>query len=322
MILVCGEALIDLLVGAPREHGLSVSAVAGGSPFNVAIALARLDRPAAFLASLADDAFGDFLLQRLTAEGVGTAFVRRTMAQTTLSVVTTDKAGHPRYSFYAESGAERALAITDLPSVLPAEVKAIVAGSYALAVEPVASTIETLLRNQGGRRLISLDPNVRPHVIGDLAGFRTRFEGLLDVATIVKASAEDLALFYGPCDVVDVARNWLARGPRLVVITRGADRPIAVMSDALIEGTSHEIDIADTVGAGDTFHAALLANLDEAGLLSPESIARARMEHLRDALDFATAAAAIVCTRCGADSPRRADVASFLQHPTTRSDHP
>ena len=313
MILVCGEALIDLFVGEPTPEGLPTQAVAGGSPFNVAIAVARLGRPAAFLSTLSDDAFGTFLADRLTAAGVRGDFLHRRPLRTTLSVVATGAEGQPHYSFYADSGADRALTKADLPPALPEDLNAIAAGSYALGVEPIGSALAELIRREGERRVISLDPNVRPRVVGDVAAFRSRFEALLASATIVKGSAEDVELFYGTRDLAAVASEWLGRGPRLVVVTRGEDGPLAAFRDGLVERPTPQVDVVDTVGAGDTFHAGLLAHLDVAGRLTRDGIAGLDRTSLSETLDFAAAAAALACTRRGANPPTWDEVQRFRQ---------
>ncbi|HEX2138063.1 MAG TPA: carbohydrate kinase [Microvirga sp.] len=312
MILVCGEALIDLLVGEPSPEGLPTEAVAGGSPFNVAVALARLGRPVSFLSTLSEDAFGAFLAARLAAAGVRRDWLQRRALPTTLSVVATGADGQPQYAFY-EAGADRALTIADLPSSLPDDVNAIAAGSYALGVEPIAGALATLLRREAGRRAISLDPNVRPRVVGELESFRARFEALLACATIVKGSAEDVELFYGTRDLAAVARDWLERGPKLAVVTRGEHGPVAAFGGGIVERPTPRVDVADTVGAGDVFHAGLLAWLDAAGRLTPAEVAGLDRAALAAALDYASAAAALACTRRGADPPSAVEVRGFLQ---------
>jgi fructokinase len=311
MILVCGEALIDLFVGAPSPTGLQAEAVAGGSPFNVAIGIGRLGRSTAFLSTLSDDAFGAFLNDKLVEAGVSTAYIQQCSKRTTLSVVATNAAGHPQYSFYAEESADRALTPDALPPHLPQDVRVIAAGSYSLGVEPVASAIEALIHREAGKRVISLDPNVRPRVVGDLTVYRERFERLLAHATIVKASDEDAELLYPSQDVAGVAKNWLERGPKLVIVTRGARGPMAVFKDSIIERPSPSIDVIDTVGAGDTFHAALLAWFDAKSQLTPEAIGSLDQDHVAAALDFASKAAAIVCTRRGANPPSWEEVMRF-----------
>lgn len=311
MILVCGEALIDLFVGAPSPTGLQAEAVAGGSPFNVAIGIGRLGRSSAFLSTLSDDAFGAFLKEKLVAAGVSTNYVQSCSKRTTLSVVATNTSGQPQYSFYAEESADRALTPEALPSQLPSDVHAIAAGSYSLGVEPIASAIETLIRREAGKRVISLDPNVRPRVVGDLAAYRERFERLLKQATIVKASDEDIELLYSSKDIVTAAKDWLTNGPKLVIITQGAKGPLAVFKDSVVERPSPSIDVVDTVGAGDTFHAALLAWFDAQSQLTPEAIDALTQGDVTAALDFASAAAAIVCTRRGANPPSWEEVTRF-----------
>ncbi|MXQ11641.1 carbohydrate kinase family protein [Microvirga makkahensis] len=312
MILVCGEALIDLFVGPPSPIGLTAEAVAGGSPFNVAIGIGRLGRAAAFLSTLSEDTFGVFLAGKLAEAGVSPSYLQRCPNPTTLSVVATGPSGEPRYSFYAPDSADRALRPEALPSSLPAEVNAIAAGSYALGVEPIASAIETLLRRESGSRVISLDPNVRPRVVGDLKIYRERFERLLVHATIVKASDEDIHLLYPDADLVSVSQSWLRRGPRLVVVTRGAEGSMAVFGSSRIERPAPRANVVDTVGAGDTFHAGLLSWLDANDLLRPESMAGLTQAQATAALDFAAAAAAIVCTRRGANPPTWEEVYRFM----------
>jgi fructokinase len=309
MIVVCGEALIDFFVGRPDPGGIATQAVAGGSPFNLALGLARLGTPSLFLSALSQDAFGDFLLMRLEESRVDTRFIRRVPESTTLSVVATAADGQPHYTFHA-GGADRALAAADLPD-LPDAVAAIAAGSYALGVEPVASAIEALVRRERGRRVVSLDPNIRPRVLGDVAAFRPRFEALVAAATIIKASVEDIELLYGAADPAEVARGWLARGPALVVVTAGAEGATAHCGGHRQFRAGLPVDVVDTVGAGDTFHAALLAHFFERGMLSVERLARLTEGEVAAALEGATMAAALTCTRRGADLPTRADVEAF-----------
>jgi len=312
MILVTGEALVDLFTGTATTAGFPAEAVAGGSPFNVAIGLGRLGRPAAFLSTLSEDVFGSFLAGKLTEAGVSSAYLQRRPNITTLSVVATDTAGQPQYSFYAPNSADRALTPEALPMELPANVNAIAAGSYALGVEPIATAIETLVQRETGSRVISLDPNVRPRVVGDLTAYKERFERLLAHATIVKASDEDIELLYATHDLAAAARTWLQRGPRLVVITRGDKGCLAAFGDRIVERPAPGIEVVDTVGAGDTFHAGLLAWLDANGLLTPQGVAGLSEAQVTSALDFAAAAAAIVCTRRGANPPSWTEVERFM----------
>jgi fructokinase len=313
MIVVCGEALIDLFVDRSPGGALRTEAIAGGSPFNVARGLARLGRPAAYLASLSKDAFGQHLAERLSDAGVHLGLVRRVPNRTTLSVVATGPDGQPHYAFYDDGGADRALAPEHLPASLPAEATCIAAGSYVLAVEPFASAIEALLRRERGRRAASLDANVRPRVIGDLSAFRSRFERQIALATIVKASTEDLDLLYGDgADPAAIADDWRRRGPALVVVTRGPEGSTAYTPKGPVDEPARPVAVVDTVGAGDAFHAGFLAQLDASGLLDPAGLARLGRAEIARALETASAASALVCARRGAEGPTRAEVEALL----------
>jgi fructokinase len=316
MILVCGEALVDLFVGAPSPFGSALEAVPGGSPFNVAIALAGLGREVALLSGVSEDAFGQMLMRRLVEGGVDTRYLVRNGLKTTLSVVATDPHGEPSYAFYAEHAADRAVTESDLPVTLPDSVTAIVAGSYALGVDPVAGALEALIRKESGKRLISLDPNVRPRILDSVASFRDRFERLIPYATILKASAEDVELFYRSRDLSAVAREWSRRGPRLVIVTRGEAGVLAAFGGAILERPARPVAVVDTVGAGDAFHAGVLGSLDARGHLSLGAAGTWTEDTVRHALDLACAAAALACTSRGAIAPSWAEVEAFLTRAT------
>ena len=314
MILVCGEALIDLFVGRPAGAGLASDAVPGGSPFNVAIGIARLGSRVGFLSKISEDFFGRYLVRKLAEAGVDATFVVSSPLPTTLSVVVTLPDGQPQYSFYGLGSADRSLVPAELPRTLPDEVSAIAIGSYTLAVDPVATAIEQLVEREGRRRIVSIDPNLRPRIIGDVGAWRPRFEHLLAGCTIAKASTEDLEHLYGRgADMHAVAAEWLAAGPRLVVFTRGDSGAIAFFGDAVLELPARRVDVVDTVGAGDTFHAALLVSLDGQELLRPDRIGAASPDTIARAVHFAITASSITCMRQGADLPWRAEVEAVIQ---------
>jgi fructokinase len=310
MILVCGEALMDLFLGeAAGGAALPVRATAGGSPFNVAVGLARLGVPAGYLGGLSRDAFGDFLAARLAAEGVDTALARRSPRPTPLAIVSADAEGQPTYSFHAENCADRDLSPGDLPAALGPGVEAVAMGSFALAVEPVGSTLLALAEREAAQRVLSLDPNLRPSVVGDLGRWRERLGHFLRLAAIVKLSSEDLETAYGEgVDAEAWAQDRLAEGTALVVLTQGGRGAIGWSSAGRVEVPARPVEVIDTVGAGDTFHAALLARLRHRGLLRREALAGLGMEALGDALGSAELAAGLACARRGADLPRAAEV--------------
>ena len=314
MILVCGEALVDLFLAQPEGADIPARAVAGRSPVNVAIGIRRLGGASAFLGGLSTDAFGRHLAGMLAREGVSLDHARTTDRLTTISVVAMNASGVPSYAFHGEGKADRMLTVDDLPASLPAGIRALTFGSYTLAVEPVGSAYLALARREAGRRVISLDPNVRPTVTPDMAAWRTRFDEFLPLATLVKASDEDIATAYGPdAEIGVIARSWLTRGPKLVVVTQGPEGAVAYSAAGETRVPGRPVKVVDTVGAGDTFHAALLARLDALGLLDVASIGSLSQETLRDVLHTAVTASSITCGRRGADLPHAADVAAALK---------
>ena len=310
MILVCGEALIDLFVDKPVGATVATRAIAGGSQFNVALGLARLGTPVGFLGGVSHDRFGGFLADTMAREGIDTRFLKRSSHPTPLAVVSTDDDGQPSYGFHSAGCAERDLNIADLP-VLDPSIAAIALGSYPLAVEPVGSTLLSLAQRVTGRIVVSLDPNIRPSLAGDPGRWRRRFEQFARTATILKLSREDLAVAYA-ADPDAWAAERLADGAALVIVTDGAAGATAYHRQHRLQRRAPPIAVVDTVGAGDTFHAALLARLAQKNRLSRDALAALTAETLADLVDYAAAAAAITCSRRGADLPRRAEVEAML----------
>ena len=187
MILVCGEALIDLFVDAPADKAMPARAVAGGSPFNVAIGLARLGIRSAFLGGISRDRFGTFLADTLAGEGVDDRYLVRTDRLSTISVVATARDGQPSYAFHGEGAADRSLHPGDLPATLPDDIRALTFGSYTMVVEPVGTTLAALAQREHGRRVISVDPNLRPSVVSDMHVWASAAERFYRTATIIKA---------------------------------------------------------------------------------------------------------------------------------------
>jgi fructokinase len=313
MILVCGEALIDLFLYDRQGARIAAEAVAGGSPFNVAIGLSRLDCPSAFCGGLSTDSFGAFLAGNLAEEGVSLEYAHRTPRLSTISVVATDDAGQANYSFHGEGAADRSLTFADLKPRLPPDIGALTFGSYTLAVEPVASAYLSLARREKGRRLISVDPNIRPTVIGSLTDYDQQLFKFFRTANLIKASEEDVHLLYGKfANIVEIARAWQKQGPSLVVITRGSLGAIAFHGDQHIEVPGRQVKVVDTVGAGDSFHSALLAWLHREHGLKPDILENLSMDSLRRALHYAVVASSITCSRRGAMLPNRSDVDSIF----------
>lgn len=313
-ILVCGEALIDLFVGPPEGTEMPARAVAGGSPFNVAIGLARLGVRPAFLGGISWDRFGALLADILAREGVDGRFLRRTDRLSTISAVATGPDGQPSYSFHGEGAADRSLTLADLPAELPPNIRALTFGSYTMVVEPVGSAFAALAERETGRRVISADPNLRPTVVGDMERWGRAAERFYRAATLIKASDEDVRIAWGGrLSIAEAAAYWLGCGARLVVVTEGMQGATAFTAAGSVSVPGRSVLVRDTVGAGDTFHAALLAQLAKTGRLHPDAIAALELAAIAELLAYATAAAAITVTRRGADLPTAADVEASLR---------
>jgi fructokinase len=304
MFVVCGEALMDVYMGEATPTGMTLDARIGGSPLNVAQGLARLARPAAFLTGLSTDALGERLLASLRAEGVDTSLILRSDAPSTLSVVSVDASGVPRYAFHGNGAADRQITHDTLPALPPAT-RVLQFGSYALAVEPVGGALRALAKRERERRLIAYDPNVRLNVEPDLGHWREVVEEMVSIAHLVKVSDEDLGLLYPAEAPEQVAARWLTQGASLVAVTRGRHGASAWTRTAQADAPSPEIKVVDTVGAGDTFQAAILTWLDEHDALRPDALSALDGASLDALLRFAARAAAITCSRRGADMPRR-----------------
>jgi fructokinase len=309
MIVVCGEALIDLV---PDESGAVYSPRPGGSPANVAVGLGRLGHNAALLARISNDGFGRLLRAHLTGSHVDLITTLPAREPTTLAVVTLDPSGSAEYAFYVDGSADGAWRSEDLPAALPEDAVALhVSGSLALAVPPMGDAIEELLRRERPLRTLTFDPNLRPRLARDPTLLRARLEEWIGLVDLVKISSDDLAWFTPDEPVEEVAANWLARGPALVVVTRGPDGVHAVGPEGAVDLPAEKIKVADTVGAGDAFMAGLLAALDESGALPRERLAALPAQTLTDALRYALHIAAITCTRVGANPPWKEELATM-----------
>jgi fructokinase len=307
MILCCGEALIDFLPRRGADGKDLFEPCVGGSVYNVAVALGRLGAAAGFFGGLSTDLFGEMLREGLRRSGVDFSMAARSDRPSTLAFVQLES-GNARYAFFDEGSAGRMLTEADLP-VLPASVKALHFGSFSLASEPCGSAYEALLRRESGRRVIALDPNIRPTLIGDRDAYLARLERCVAMADIVKLSEDDLAWLAPGARFEAFAGDWLARGAKLVVLTRGMAGATAISANTSASVPATPVSVADTVGAGDTVSAALLASFDDAGLLAKDKTAALTREQLTEALGFASRAAAIAVSRPGADPPWRRELA-------------
>jgi fructokinase len=306
MFLVCGEALWDLFTGEETD-GLEIEARIGGSPFNVAVGLARLQQDAALFTGISNDPMGQRLIAALNRESVDTRFIVATDRPSTLSLVDVNSDGIPAYTFYGHKAADRAVRAEDLPT-LESDLWGIHAGSYSLVVEPVGSSLLHLFEREAGRRLLSLDPNVRLNVEPDTNLWRNRVDRFAKCADLIKVSYEDLSLIYPDAASDEIARRWLSAGAGIVIVTRGESGAEAFKETERVMVGGYRAELIDTVGAGDTFQAAMIAGMAEMGICSRPALDGMTSEHVVQLMNFAARAAAITCSRRGADLPFRSDL--------------
>jgi len=319
MIICCGEALIDMVRIQVPPAGEGFLPLPGGSPYNTAIAIGRLGAPVSFLGRFSTDFFGDALVSRLSENNVSCNLITRCERHSTLAFVKLEQGKEPQYVFYTEESADRSFSTEDLPPSLPPETSCILFGSISMTMEPVASTIETLIFRavkDVKRPVISFDPNIRPFMIRDKAAYIKSFEKWAAASVIVKISAADLEFIYPGLAPDQALRKINAMGPALVIGTMGREGAAALLrrDDAgLVRADARAIPVtvADTIGAGDTFHGAFLSWLEHKGKMSRPAIMNMSEAELRDALFFANKAAAIVCSRRGADPPALQEVEDF-----------
>jgi fructokinase len=307
MMMVCGEALLDVFAAGDTRTGMTLDANVGGSPFNVAVGLARLGQPVGFFSAISTGFAGERLMRALAAEGVDTGAIVRLAAPTTLSLIGLDAQGVPSYAFYGEGCADRLLQPADVARV-PQGLSAVNVGSYATVVEPTASALRALVERERGHSLIAYDPNIRLNVEPALQRWRDQLAWMLPRTDLLKVSEEDLELLQ-PGAVLDTfAAHALTQGVRAVVVTRGGQGAVAWTAQTRVTTPPVPVTVVDTVGAGDTFQAALLTWLAEHGALNAQALGALSKQALGGALAFAAQAAAITCSRRGADMPRRAEL--------------
>lgn len=302
MIVVAGEALVDLVVSRSGQ----VDARLGGAAYNAARALARLGVEAALLERLSGDTLGKRLRDQLTEEKVALCVPEPSAKPCTLAVATLDATGAASYSFYLDGTAGPDVDYESAKRALPADTAAVHVGALGLVMEPFGAAIERLvLTDMPAGALVMLDPNCRPAAVTDPGAYRARISAIARRADIVKASAEDLAYLYPgvpPEAAAAVLRN---DGASLVLVTDGPRPARAFMGGTVLAEDVPPVTVVDTIGAGDAFGGGFLAWWTAHGLGQADLV---RSDLVRQALRAATAAAAITCTRPGADPPTLAEL--------------
>ena len=302
-VFVIGEALVDIV---HRATG-AVDEAPGGSPANTALALGRLGRRPTLVTSLGEDDRGRRVRRWLEGSDVEVVAVRA--ARTATATARLDAAGAASYEFHLEwdLGSEAA----QLADRVAATADVLHVGSVAAVLEPGATHVAEVVRASRTRAIVTYDPNIRPSLVDDEARVRARVDVLVGLADVVKASDDDLRWLHPEREAVDVAREWLARGPALVVVTFGSGGALGVTADGEVLVPAVSADVVDTVGAGDTFMGALLDGLLDrraAGGAAPAPRTGIRSADVEALLRRCALAAAITVSRPGADPPRREEL--------------
>ena len=315
IVAIAGEALVDL-VPAPISGYYEFAP--GGSPANVAVGLSRLGIPTRMLARIADDPLGRRLRAHLSKNGVGLDHVVTATEQTSMAMVMVGPDGGPTYDFRVVGTADWQWTAAELADALDpgpgGPVLALHSGSLALTTPPGDAALRALMARAAQTATVSYDPNCRPGLMGKPADVLAGVHEMVSVADVVKVSLEDLGWLMPGFTAEEVLEDWLGRGPALVVVTLGGDGVTAGTSTGLrTRRPGVPVTVIDTVGAGDTFSGALLAGLHRRKLLGAASrptlhaISHSTMDAV---LDESMLAAAITCSRRGADPPTAEDLES------------
>ena len=311
MLLSCGDALIDFLPVQSADGRDAAVPVAGGSCLNIAVGMARLGAPAGFVGGISTDLFGRMIADHALASQVELRYATRSEHQTTLAFVRT-VGGEPQYAFYDEGTASRNWVYRH-GSIPFDEIEAIHVGSTTLADDQGAAQALAMLKDARGSVAISFDPNCRPKLVKHKTHYVERMNEFAAIADIVRMSDVDFEFLYGGGDYAARAKSFIEAGASLVVVTRGIKGAQAWHKEAgVVEVEAPTVDVVDTIGAGDSFQAALLFALRAIGRIKSESLAQTNADELRRVLSFASGCAAFTCGRAGADPPRQADVSTEL----------
>jgi len=308
-IAVAGEALIDFTTAGP----LLFQGHPGGSPFNAAIAAARLGQATGFISQLSSDFFGKVLHETLERNGVDTRFVLTTDEATPTTLAFADTSGSsPSYVFLAKGSADSLYAPPTLPA-LPDDLVFLHFGSISLLAKPAEHTITQVIGHYHPTKLIVFDPNVRKRMIADREIYKTNVHGWMSLTHLLKVSDEDVAYLEPGLEPAQAAALWLEHGVSAVVITAG-DRGATLYRPAKppMSVAAPAVQVIDSIGAGDTFTAGLSVGLLECGVHDLHSFQAVSDDHWHTTLTFAAAAAALNCTRAGCNPPTRQEVAEFL----------
>jgi fructokinase len=299
-VWVCGEALIDLIPVTPGSDQRQV--IPGGGPANTAHALARLGIPTEFIGGLSDDEYGRRMRAEFIADGVGLTFTPEHRLPTCLAIVSIAIDGGATYEFKIDGTATFAFGAETLPDPSTFNPDAIYIGTLATIIEPGAKILKDWIEKSKDCAPIIYDPNIRSSVISDRDKYQEVVKNWVALSSVVKASEDDLTWLYPDIEPLDIAHTWVEEGVKLVVITQGENGIIGVSENQEIYIPGVKVDVIDTVGAGDTVGAVLVEAIVEFGL---DKLTNELLSHT---LHRAALAAAITCSRAGANPPTKAEL--------------
>ncbi|SON54819.1 Ribokinase [Hartmannibacter diazotrophicus] len=308
MLLVCGDALIDFVPVKSADGRDAYVPAVGGSCLNIAVAIGRLGAPSGLVAGISTDMFGAMLADHLKASNVSFDYLTRSASETTLAFVRIVD-GEPHYAFYDEATAASRWTYTP-GSIDFSRIAAVHVGSTTLIHDPVSSETAKMVAEAAGKTIVALDPNCRPTLTKDRDDYRRRIEALIAHADILRMSDVDFEFLFDDADWDAKAAEWLGIRPAIVLITRGGDGVTVYHAGAgKLQVGARKVEVADTIGAGDTFQGGFLTALYEGGYLSREKLEAMTAKEISACVDFGIRAAAVTVSRPGANPPWRHEMA-------------
>lgn len=305
MIISLGEALIDFV----STENLAFDGFPGGSPYNTAIAISRLNTRCHFLGRVSKDLFGRQLIDHLEKNSVGTDMIIPTDDNTTLSFVRKHEDGQAQYAFFSNDTADRNWSAEDIAQLsVPPQARIIHFGSISISQEPCGTRLTSFLEKAAGKLLLSFDPNIRPSLVEDRDHYMKRFGTLCAISEIVKLSDEDLDWLYPGLEFRDALNEIMKLGPSLIALTEGAKGSLILNKEHSVTVPIEKLKVCDTIGAGDTFHGALLDFIYKKNWLTRERLDRLTAGELEQIGSYANKAAGLNCMKPGADPPTETEM--------------
>jgi len=301
-IWVCGEVLIDLLPGTPNRL-----AIVGGGPANTAKALSRLGHTVQFIDGISTDEYGRSARAELIRDGVSLDLALTSDLPTCTATVSLGGDGSASYEFLIDGTATFAFDNSWLPDPERLKPEVLQIGTLVTIIEPGASVLYDWAIKVGEFAPIVFDPNIRPSVMPDLVKYRNEVEKWIKISSVVKFSEDDIAALYPNEDPIEIAKICLEKGVQLVVITRGANGLVGITGDGIVEVSGIKVPVVDTVGAGDTVGAIIVEAVVQRGILNLTG------SNLSEVLHRAAVAAAITCSRAGAQPPHAFELTEALE---------